>query len=142
MSHMVIFRSTDGRPGYHQADELDEAVGYVERLRNEEGVEHARIFRMDEVAFEFRPYFRVAVAAPPAPAPVAPAPVAEREPEPAAELPEPMPEPGDVVAPDPALMAMDPGHVAMAPMVDPDTVPVVPLGGNGSVPGRRGLFGR
>jgi hypothetical protein len=140
VSHMVIFRSTDGRPGYHQADELDEAVAYVERLRNEEGVEHARIFRLDEVTFEFRPYFRVAIAppepaAPPMPmavAPVAPvAPAVEHEP---------------IEAPAPADGSPDglnePGHVPMAPMVDPDTVPVVPLGGNGAVPGRRGLFGR
>jgi hypothetical protein len=136
---MVIFRSTDGRPGYHQADELEEAVGFVERLRNEEGVEHARIFRMDEVTFEFRPYFRVAIAGPPAAAPVL-----EREPEVAAvEAPpaEPVPEVADVPVMD-GVHQMEPGHVAMPSMVDPDTVPVVPLGGNGAVPGRRGLFGR
>ena len=63
VGHMVIFRGGDGKPGYHQAEELGEAIQYVERLRNDDGVEHARIFHMDEVSFEFRPYFRVEVGA-------------------------------------------------------------------------------
>lgn len=147
MSHMVIFRSADGRPGYHQADELEDAAGYVERLRNEQGVEHARIFRMEEVPFGFRPYYRVElngeepvaaeeqVAAPLAEAP--PAPAAEPAPEAVAET---------YVAPVPeATVAEAPMAPvgSMAPAGDPDAVPLVPLGGNGtSVAGRRGLFGR
>ena len=59
MSHMVIYRGTDGSPGYHQADEVHDAVAFVEQLRNEEGVEEARIFRMEQVTFEYKPYFRV-----------------------------------------------------------------------------------
>ena len=59
MSHMVIYRGTDGSPGYHQADEVHDAVAYVEQLRNDQGVEEAKIFRMEEVTFEYRPYFRV-----------------------------------------------------------------------------------
>ncbi|HET7653272.1 MAG TPA: hypothetical protein VFK42_09560 [Acidimicrobiales bacterium] len=62
MTHMVIFRSPDGKPGYHQAETLEEAVGFVERLRNDDGVSDARVFRMDEVAIEFKVYYRVAVA--------------------------------------------------------------------------------
>ena len=62
VTHMVIFRSPDGKPGYHQAETLDEAVGFVERLRNDDGVSDARVFRMDEVAIEFKVYYRVAVA--------------------------------------------------------------------------------
>ncbi len=61
MSHMVIYRTADGQPGYHQADELDEAVRFVERLRNGDGVDGARIFRMEEVNFDFRPYFKVEI---------------------------------------------------------------------------------
>ena len=41
MSHMVIYRGADGRPGYHQTEQLDDAVRFVEGLRNDEGVEHA-----------------------------------------------------------------------------------------------------
>ncbi len=59
MSHMVIYRGTDGSPGYHQADEVHDAVAFVEQLRNDQGVEEAKIFRMEEVTFEYRPYFRV-----------------------------------------------------------------------------------
>jgi len=71
LSHMVIYRTADGQPGYHQADELDEAVRFVERLRNGDGVDGARIFKMDEVKFDFRPYFKVEIG--PAELPVAPA---------------------------------------------------------------------
>ena len=64
MSHMVIFRGADGKAGYHQADALDEAVRFVERVRNEEGVDAAHIFRLQEVPFEFRQYFRVELRPP------------------------------------------------------------------------------
>ena len=61
LSHMVIYRTADGQPGYHQAEELDEAVRFVERLRNGDGVDGARIFKMEEVNFDFRPYFKVEI---------------------------------------------------------------------------------
>lgn len=95
MPHMVIFRSAEGKPGYHQAESLDEAVRFVEHLRNQEGVSETRIFRMQEVPIEFKTYYKVEVAgdepahtpmAPAQPAPVAPvavvapAPVAEEKP--------------------------------------------------------------
>src|SRR2546423_806783 len=79
MAHMVIFRRPDGKPGYHQADGVDDAVRFVEMLRNQEKVTDARIFRMEEVPIEVRTYYKVEVAeaaeepeAPPM-APVAPA---------------------------------------------------------------------
>src|SRR5688500_430218 len=98
MSHMVIFRTAEGKPGYHQSENLDEAVRFVEHLRNQENVPDARIFRMQEVPIEFKTYVRVEVAgmdepAPPvaAPAPVAPAPVAAAPaPAPAAAAPAPV----------------------------------------------------
>ena len=72
MTHMVIFRHPEGKPGYHQADNLDEAVRFVERLRNQEHVTDARIFRMEEVPIEFRTYYKVELgngSSPKAPAP-------------------------------------------------------------------------
>jgi hypothetical protein len=54
---MVIFRRPDGKPGYHQADGVDDAVRFVEMLRNQEKVTDARIFRMEEVPIEFRAYY-------------------------------------------------------------------------------------
>jgi hypothetical protein len=62
MPHMVIFRSAEGKPGYHQAETLDDAVRFVERLRNQEGVTDTRVFRMQEVPLEVRTYYKVEVA--------------------------------------------------------------------------------
>ena len=62
MTHMVIFRSPEGKPGYHQSEGLDEAMRFAEMLRNQEQVTDARIFRMDEVPIEFKTYYRVEVA--------------------------------------------------------------------------------
>ena len=62
MSHMVIYRGSDGKPGYHQTDDIHNAVGFVEQMRNDQGVEHARIFRLEEVVFQYKPYFRVELA--------------------------------------------------------------------------------
>lgn len=61
MPHMVVFRSSEGKPGYHQVDTLDEAVRFVEHLRNNEQVTEARIFRLKEVPIEFRAYYKVEV---------------------------------------------------------------------------------
>jgi hypothetical protein len=93
---MVIFRDADGKPGYHQADALEDAVHFVEELRNERQVSETRVFAMQEVPIEFKSYWRVEVMAsepepepstppPPPPAPpvvavaVAPTPVSEFE---------------------------------------------------------------
>jgi hypothetical protein len=65
VSHMVIYRGVDGKPGYHQTDDIHDAVGFVERMRNDEGVEQARIFRLEEVVFEYRPYYRVQISSQP-----------------------------------------------------------------------------
>ena len=79
---MVIFRSPDGKPGYHQAETLDEAVGFVERLRNDDEVTDARVFRMDEVPIEFKVYYRVEVGGAEVPTDAAPEAAAEPPPEP------------------------------------------------------------
>lgn len=59
MSHMVIYRSVEGKPGFQQTDDLVSAVEFVERLRNVEGVESARIYRLEQVNFRFQPYYQV-----------------------------------------------------------------------------------
>jgi hypothetical protein len=56
---MVIFQTPDGNPGYNQFETLDEAVRFVEKLRNEQSVETARMFALEEVKFDFKPYFKV-----------------------------------------------------------------------------------
>ena len=45
VSHMVIFQSPGGSPGYNQVESLDEAVAFVEQLRNERNVSSARDVR-------------------------------------------------------------------------------------------------
>jgi hypothetical protein len=62
VSHMVIFRTPEGKPGYQPAETVQDAVEVVERLRNDEGVENVRIFRLEEVQFEYRPYYKVEIA--------------------------------------------------------------------------------
>ena len=59
MSYMVIFRTPEGKPGYQQAEGVNEAVETVERLRNQDGVENVRIFRMEEVPFEYKVHYSV-----------------------------------------------------------------------------------
>ena len=138
MSHMVIYRGTDGSPGYHQADEVHDAVAFVEQLRNDQGVEEAKIFRMEQVTFEYRPYFRVELTASgpslaaPAPTPAvaaAPAAASTATAAPATAPPE-FVEAAEAAAPEVAI---------------PNTsVPnATPAGdSNGDVGARRGLFGR
>lgn len=61
MEHLVRFTSPEGRDAYHQAANFDEALKFVERLRNNEGVDNVRLFRLHEIPLEFRAYYRVEV---------------------------------------------------------------------------------
>jgi hypothetical protein len=72
VSHMVIFRTPEGKPGYQPAETVEDAVSVVERLRNEDGVENVRIFRLEELAFEYRPYYKVELAGAPGDSPSTP----------------------------------------------------------------------
>ena len=83
MSFMVNFRSAEGKPGYHPTDSLEEAVRFVEHLRNQEQVTDARVWRLQEVPLEVKTYYKVVVpSGAPAPA-AASAPVSSPGPEPA-----------------------------------------------------------
>jgi len=77
VSHMVIYRTNDGKPGFQQTDDLVSAVEFVERLRNLEGVESARIYRLEQVNFRFQPYYQVHIET--AEAPNAPRPLVSSE---------------------------------------------------------------
>ena len=59
MSHMVIYLSADGQAGYQQVDDLGAAVAFVERIRNTQGIENSRIYRMEQVNYRFEPYYQV-----------------------------------------------------------------------------------
>lgn len=127
MPHMVVFRSGEGKPGYHQVETLDDAVRFVERLRNQEGIADCRVFRMDEVPLEFKTYVKVEVAGAPVGDPavagskVPPAPKASAR---ASSSPAP-------------VMASD-----EEPLLPDDPVVVEPLVGNGQPAGRFNRFNR
>ena len=109
MAYMVIFRRPDGKPGYHQADGVDDAVRFVEMLRNQEKVTDAHIFRMEEVPIEIRAYYKVEV--------VAEEPEAEQQPQ-----PQPQPPP---LAPVPPVVANNiPDTPPLAEPLDPMPVEV------------------
>ena len=71
MSFLVNFRSAEGKPGYHPADTLEEAIRFVEHLRNQEQVTDARVWRLQEVPLEVKTYYKVVVPSGSAAAPVA-----------------------------------------------------------------------
>ena len=64
MPFMVIYSTSDGAPRYEQVEAIDEAALLVERLRNQEAIEEIRIFRMEPIDFNFRPYFKVELGMP------------------------------------------------------------------------------
>lgn len=59
MPFMVIYRNADGSAGYEQVDAIDGAAHFVERLRNDESIDQIRLFRLEEISFAFRPYYKV-----------------------------------------------------------------------------------
>jgi len=150
---MVIFQTPDGNPGYNQFETLDEAVRFVEKLRNEQSVETARMFALEEVKFDFKPYYRVQLDPPAVGAGAAPA----------AEIPSsngPSFAPPAEPANPPVSFGEPPAPPAGAPISDADS----PVGGEPATVGapppptfmappgpapteeqqttRRGLFGR
>ena len=155
MSHMVIYRSVDGKPAYHQVEEIHDAVAYVEQLRNDQGVEHATIHRMEQVNFEYRPYFRVELrsgssqlnAAPSTPAVVAAAPMMpSAESVPAASTTPAASEPSAPSADQVVQTASPAPSESAAPASEPAPSVTSTDGGldvsDNGVGARRGLFGR
>ncbi len=62
MSFIVVYRGTGAGSSCEELASLDDAVRYVEQLRNDGGVGDAQIFRAEPVPYDFRPYFRVEIA--------------------------------------------------------------------------------
>ena len=59
VSYMVLYTGLDSSAAFERCEELAEAVAEVERLRNEQSIDGAQIYRLEEVKFEIKPYFRV-----------------------------------------------------------------------------------
>jgi len=62
MSYIVVYQKNDGSSGIEECGDLDLAVVTAERLRNVDSVERPRIFKTEEIRYDFRPYYRVEVA--------------------------------------------------------------------------------
>ena len=150
MSHIVKYRSPDGKTDYHHTDDIHDAVSFVEQLRNDQGVDGAQIYRLEEVTFEYRPYYRVelkatepALAAPvPKPAVPATAPAAVPTAAPAASAPGAA---APAASPDPIEVketkAPEPDLVSVPSTPSPTPAPAE-TSDPSSVGARRGLFGR
>jgi len=63
MSYIVVYLRADGSSGVEECADLDLAVVAAERLRNVDSVERPRIFKTEEVTYDFKPYYRVEVTA-------------------------------------------------------------------------------
>ena len=139
MSHMVIYRSVEGQPVFHQVESLEDAARHVETLRNAGQGGDARIFSMKEVKIEVKTYYRVEVASDdekPSVAPVTPAPAAAAAAAPAPSAPAPAP----AASPAPAPVAEAPA--AQAPAAVKPEPAVAGAGAAAANGGRFGLFGK
>lgn len=85
MEHVVFFPAPDGSPAFRRCASLEEAVRYVEHLRNVEGITDVAVHTLSPVPLAFRAYYRVEVPAE-QPAAEAPADVAPVALEPVAEV--------------------------------------------------------
>jgi hypothetical protein len=90
MEHVVFHPGPDGSPAFRRFTSLEDAVRFVEHLRNVEGVSEVSVHALQPVPLAFRAYYRVEVPAdaqpvemaavdpmPVDPMPVDPAPLAE-----------------------------------------------------------------
>lgn len=157
MSHIVKYRGQNGKTDYHHTDDIHDAVSFVEQLRNDQNVDGAQIFRLEEVNFDYRPYYRVELkagepmlssapsAAKPAVAPAA-APAAAQPAKPATTQAAATPATPvrEVPKPEPELVSV-PARTAPASAAAPKPTPVADTASESdvsSVGARRGLFGR
>jgi hypothetical protein len=86
MEHVVFYPSAEGAPSFRRVGSLDDAVTFVEHLRNVENITEFSVHELTAVPLAFRAYYRVEVPA----AEVAPADVVSAPP---AAAPQPIAEP-------------------------------------------------
>ncbi|MEM7338309.1 MAG: hypothetical protein AAF467_06670 [Actinomycetota bacterium] len=106
-------------------------------MRNTDGVEHARIFRLEEVVFEYRPYYRVEIASAAAHDPMVAAGVAASPM--VAAAPTPPATPSDAPEEPPIVSLGEPFEVVDSTTINVDDPDPEAVASNGA---RRGLFGR
>ena len=59
MEHVVFFPAPDGTPAFRRFAGLEEAVRFVEHLRNVENVSSASVYSLTEVPLAFKAWYRV-----------------------------------------------------------------------------------
>ena len=122
MDHVVFYAGPDAAPAFRRFSSLDEAVRFVEHLRNVEGVEDVSVNFLTPIPLAFRAYYKVEV------------PAVEMAPAEAVAVPE-QPMALEPVTPEPVeAMPMDPMPVDAAPVEVPALVDSVP-----SANGKRSL---
>jgi hypothetical protein len=129
MPFMVIYSTSDGTSQHERADAIDEAALVVERLRNQDGIEEVRMYRMEEISFAFRPYYKVELGMPERQGTIPPPEVPSTDAAPVTTDAPPLARPAEVATPGP--LTDGPALLVAAPQGDPH-------GPNG----RRGIFGR
>jgi hypothetical protein len=63
MEHVVFHPGPDGSPGFRRFSALEDAVRFVEHLRNVEGVSEVSVHALAPVPLAFRAYYKVEVPA-------------------------------------------------------------------------------
>jgi hypothetical protein len=119
MEHVVFYPSADGTPAFRRVPSLQDAVNFVEHLRNSEGVTEFSVHALAEVPLSFRPYYHVEVSGAEG-ASVAAEPAGMAAP-PATPAVEPMPTPVAAAPADPAAEVRVP---AQAPVAEVAEAPV------------------
>ncbi|MDP9239121.1 MAG: hypothetical protein M3O55_00545 [Actinomycetota bacterium] len=61
MEHVVFFPGPDGGPAFRRVGSLDEAVAWVERLRNVDDLTDFSVHALTEVPLSVRAYYKVQV---------------------------------------------------------------------------------
>lgn len=108
MEHVVFYPGADGTPAFARFAAMDEAVSFVERLRNADGVSEASLYGLTPVPMVVRAYYKVEV-----PPPVVPTGAIDY-------LADPVP-----VAETPARVAETPAPALETPTLVPDVRPAV-----------------
>ncbi|HUR15213.1 MAG TPA: hypothetical protein VM097_12050 [Mycobacteriales bacterium] len=65
MEHVVFFPAHDGSPAFRRLASLEDAVRFVEHLRNTEGVDRVSVHALTEVPLAFKAYYKVEMTAGP-----------------------------------------------------------------------------
>jgi hypothetical protein len=131
MEHVVFHPGPDGSPAFRRFGSLEDAVRFVEHLRNAEGVSEVSVHALSPVPLAFRAYYKVEMPQEPAAVVDVPAPsepVYEAVPVPVAEMPV---EPLDAAEPVEAVAPVEPAEPVVPEPAFAEAVVAAPAPSNG-----------